>query len=234
MTGQFLSEIVNLEDFEYSCLNIVDAPCGSGKTTFAKNILPKIKPCSPWGEKDMLYLIDTKNGKEQILKSEGFEFGINPWTGEDEWKINGIKVMTYASYALLCKMAPKKEQWQEDSLILCDELHQAVSWSKWKGEDNLHKLAINLIHERINVGNNIVVAISATTKLIHREFGRNKKDIQLYGEPRHYEENKVVKYNDLSLLLRSIDTSKRGIIFVPQITQILKYSNTNKYLINGE
>ena len=35
MQVEYLSNIINLNDFKKNCLNIIEAPCGSGKTTFA-------------------------------------------------------------------------------------------------------------------------------------------------------------------------------------------------------
>lgn len=65
MKGKYLSEIVNVEDLEIGKLNLIEAPCGCGKTTFAKNKLKdmhKEKQYNVFDELynlDMLYLIDT-------------------------------------------------------------------------------------------------------------------------------------------------------------------------------
>ena len=79
MKGEYLSNIIDLNNFKKNCLNLIEAPCGSGKTTFAIQELKKINP-SPWGT-NMLYLIDGTIGKEQLLRTKGVEYGINEWTG---------------------------------------------------------------------------------------------------------------------------------------------------------
>ena len=118
----------------------------------------------------MLYLIDGRAGKEQLLQSKGSQETINFWTGEPEWHLPGIIVMTYAGYAFLNQKKPEQDTWKIDSLIVCDELHNLVKWSKWKKENNIHEYALNLIKERIKTGNNTVVALSATPLKIHQEF----------------------------------------------------------------
>ena len=68
---KWLSEAVPPEEFEKRCLNLVCAPVGCGKSTWALNELSKIvsKPYK------MLYLIDTRNGNNQIvLQNESTAF----------------------------------------------------------------------------------------------------------------------------------------------------------------
>ena len=57
----FLSHkgIINLKEIQYGKLNLIHAPCGSGKTTFVEK---KLWEESYWG--DLLYLIDSRNALE--------------------------------------------------------------------------------------------------------------------------------------------------------------------------
>lgn len=66
MEESWLSEegIINPKEFVYGKLNIIDAPCGCGKTTFVEH---KLWEQSYWGK--MLYLIDTKNALEAFQHS---------------------------------------------------------------------------------------------------------------------------------------------------------------------
>ena len=43
MRGKYLSEIVDIDDFEENKLNLIYAPCGCGKTTFAKTVLKQVQ-----------------------------------------------------------------------------------------------------------------------------------------------------------------------------------------------
>lgn len=126
MKGEYLSEIVSEDDIKEGALNLIYAPCGSGKTTYALNDL-SLYSFANYGNVP-LYLIDTVNGKEQLLRSG--RTAIDPWTEQEYWYIPGImKVMTYAGYASMAQNAPDKDP-AADTLVICDELHNAIKWSK--------------------------------------------------------------------------------------------------------
>ena len=222
MKGYHLSEIVNIDDnLEPWKLNLIYAPCGSGKTTFAKTVLKELADCFSFSP--LLYLIDTAVGKEQLLR--GGEMKINTWTGEPYWKIDGITIMTYAGYAMLYKMAPKHDRWDDLAVIVCDELQNPIQWSKWNKEDNIHKLAMGLIATRINVGENYVIALSATPDKIIKEFEYCINEIPLDGEPLHYEDANTDYYYNLQPVLNKIKPEQKGIIYIPHIRDIVKYNN---------
>ena len=129
MTGEYLNNLVDVNDIECGKLNLIYAPCGSGKTTFAKGNLAKFAE-----EKYLcgfqLFLIDTAIGKDQFLQSGYVEE--NPWTNEPYWVVPGIgKVMTYAGYGKLMECAPKYDYVGIDGLVVCDELQNAIRWSKY-------------------------------------------------------------------------------------------------------
>lgn len=221
MTGEYLSEIIDKKDIKASKLNLIYSPCGSGKTTFARTVLANMK-INPWGL-NLLYLIDGKIGKEQLLRSDGAVCFENMWTGKEEWHLPGITVMTYAGYAILNQKAPEHDVWREDSLIVCDELHNLVKWAKWKNEDNVHEYALDLLKERIKVGNNTLVALSATPTKIKDEFNYCLNEIPLRAIPRHYENESIIYYNNLSLLINKLKRNQRGLIFIARIKEMLKY-----------
>lgn len=220
MEEKYLSEIVDVNDIEKGKLNLITAPCGCGKTTFATDVLAKFGNQLHMCE-NTLYLIDTKTGKDQLLHT-----GIlteNPWTGDEYWEIPGImRVMTYAAYATIVEAAPKHDYWDSGCMIICDELHNAVKWSKWQDND-IHKRAIDIIKDRIRTTECTVVALSATPDAIKDEFGYCLKKIPLSGTPKCYKENSCDIYKSLKLLLTQIEKGKRGIIYLPHIREILKY-----------
>ena len=59
MEESFLSKegIINLDEIQHGKMNIIEAPCGSSKTTFVED---KLYTEAFWG--DLLYLFDTRNG----------------------------------------------------------------------------------------------------------------------------------------------------------------------------
>lgn len=220
MTGEYLSNLVDVNDIECGKLNLIYAPCGSGKTTFAKGKLAKFAKnnylCG-----FSLFLIDTAIGKEQFLQSGYVEE--NPWTNEPYWVVPGIgKVMTYAGYGKLMECAPKYDYVGFDGLVVCDELQNAIQWSKYP-DDTLHQKAIETLAAHITAKESTVVALSATPNLIRKEFSWCLNEVPLYGDPRHFEEKSVQRYCNLKQLLCQIPIGQRGIVYISHISQILKY-----------
>lgn len=220
MTGEYLSNLVDVNDIECGKLNLIYAPCGSGKTTFAKGKLAKFAK-SNYLCGFPLFLIDTAIGKEQFLQSGYVEE--NPWTNEPYWVVPGIgKVMTYAGYGKLMECAPKYDYVGFDGLVVCDELQNAIQWSKYP-DDTLHQKAIETLAAHITAKESTVVALSATPNLIRKEFSWCLNEVPLYGDPRHFEEKSVQRYCNLKQLLRQLPIGQRGIVYISHISQILKY-----------
>ena len=76
---KYLSELVDLATLQKGQLNIIKAPTGSGKTYFALHHIPSLTndPIH-----DVVYLIDTINGKEQILKNYNAVSEYRGWSKE--------------------------------------------------------------------------------------------------------------------------------------------------------
>ena len=67
VTGtKYLSEVVKLDALQKDHLNIIKAPTGSGKTYFALTAIPATLTDAVH---KVVYLIDTINGREQILQN---------------------------------------------------------------------------------------------------------------------------------------------------------------------
>ena len=118
-------------------------------------------------------------------------------------------------------------------MIVCDEFHNAIKWSKIKPnnkdeskntqQENYHAIAVSELTVGLHLHDNMIIALSATPKAIFREFGETVHEVELLGEPRHFEERETVEYNDLSILLNQVSPDKRGIIYVTHISDIIKY-----------
>ena len=227
MKGEYLSNIIDVGELKEGVLNLIVAPCGSGKTYFAKNELRELNKYyrDELVQPPMLYLIDTAIGKEQLLHSKEARPEINFWTEKPYWVLPDITVMTYAGYATLHEKAPKYDTWHNiKSVIICDELHNAVNWSKWTNRDNIHKKAIELISYNIMMSQSIVVCITATPDSVREYFSFCEiNEVSLSGEPRHYENGEEIFYSNLTLLLKGIKKGKRGIVYLEKISEIIKY-----------
>ena len=220
----FLSHkgIIDFDEIQYGKLNLIHAPCGSGKTTFVEK---KLWEESYWG--DLLYLIDSRNALE-AFKIRGEE---KEYNGKIYYKHRGITAMTYATFAALCIYKPDEWLWNdEDSLIVCDELQSVIKWSHIKnGEDdlwfrrdsNLHKTALEELHKRIKAGAR-VVAITATPDSIENEFKDYFFKVPIHGVLKQYHAEHTFNFQNLSSLATILPADKRGVIYTPHVTQIHK------------
>ena len=224
MEESFLSKegIITLNEIVHGKLNIIDAPCGCGKTTFVEK---KLWQEAYWG--DLLYLIDSRNALEAFkLRGEEKEYN-----GKKYYKHRGITAMTYATFAALCIYKPNEWLWNDEgALIVCDELQSAIKWSRIrKGEEdfwfrkdyNLHKTALEELHKRINIGAR-VVAITATPDSVRKEFNDEYVDVPIHGVLKRYHAKKTYPFQNLSSLVSVLPADKRGVIYTPHIGQIHK------------
>lgn len=221
MDGHWLSDegVIDLRKIEFGKLNIIEAPCGCGKTTFVENEVWKESMCG-----DLLYLIDTVNGLE-AFKERG---EVKEYEGHYYLKHRGITAMTYATFAVLCIYKPNEWLWDDDfALIVCDELQSAIRWSKIKRGNNervdvnVHLVALSELHKRIKAGARIIV-ITSTPKTVREEFENKYVDIPINGVLRKYEAKEVRRFRHLSTVIPLLPLEKRGIIYTPHIKQILE------------
>ena len=63
--SKYLSELVDCSAFQKGKLNLIEAPTGCGKTFFALKHIPSLVKNPLY---KVVFLIDTTNGKEQIMK----------------------------------------------------------------------------------------------------------------------------------------------------------------------
>lgn len=211
----FLGEdgVILFKEIQYGKLNIITAPCGSGKTTFVEDKLWKE---AWWG--DLLYLIDSKNGLD-AFKARGEQ---KEYNGEIYYKHKGITAMTYGTFAMLCIHKPDEWLWDgEEALIVCDELQSAIRWSKIPQKNspvNLHEVALLELHKRIKTGAR-VVAITATPSTIKQAFEREYVNVPIHGKLKHYRAEKKRIFRNLQEIIPQLPADKRGIIYTPQIRQ---------------
>lgn len=223
MEKKYLSDkgVINLKEIQNGKLNIIDAPCGSGKTSFIENVLWKE---SYWGR--LLYLTDTKNGLE-AFKRRG---ELKEYKGIQYYSHEGITAMTYAGFATYCKYQWAEWTWNdEDSLIVCDELQSAIKWARIIQKDehgviirkeNIHKTALTELHKRIDIGAR-VVAISATTFAIREEFKDKCIDVPIHADLIKYEIKHKIKYQNIQNIINELPADKKGLIYVPHVSNMI-------------
>ena len=140
ITGEkYLSDLVSIEMLVKDKLNIIQAPTGSGKTYFALNAIPAA--CKDAHHK-VVYLIDTINGKEQILNNYKAIREYKTWRAtvseEALWfeKDERIVVMTYARFGMI--IAKELDFHKHFDYIICDELHSLLKFQNFSAKPNSH------------------------------------------------------------------------------------------------
>ena len=117
-----------MKDLRAGKLNLVFAPCGSGKTYFVENVLKNVRK-RPGG--NMLYLAPTV-ALVRALKFRGESYLTTDGHGHfmREWRHAGITAMTYAAFASIIKREREAgtyddaKLWNDRAIICADELSQ--------------------------------------------------------------------------------------------------------------
>lgn len=243
MEGSYLSELVDPKEAAYcQQLNLIVAPCGAGKTTFAIEQLATL-----WGDRQTsLYLIDTVAGKEQLLQNPKCQRYEKGWRKDEDFSDKTYKgkitVMTYAQFGTLCKHFPKW-YWGLDTII-CDEIHKLFEMRLWgiakkiPKAENVYDHAWEAIFEAFYFWRvQSVVAMTATPTLLYRNFSEKVDGewfesslldtaihhVPLNGVPRHYEQRNIHEYNNLTALCNRLPADKKGILYIPRIAMMEHY-----------
>ena len=222
----YVSDVVDMDDIQQGKLNLVYAPCGSGKTFFVENtLMNRFK--NP--KQNLLYLAPTISLVE-AQKRRGKEIEIPYGNGHyaKAWRYPGITAMTYAAFGAM--MNGKRndgtyrdaECWNDHSVICADELSQGITQSNFDNNSsiNVTRIALKELKTRIENKSNTVITISATPQKLINEYAWDIRVIGMFLIPDGYKEKTIKHYYDLNNLLNSIDPHKRGLIYAPHVTQM--------------
>lgn len=222
----YVSDVIDVNNIQQGKLNLVFAPCGSGKTFFIENILINYQKNH---KQNMLYLAPTISLVDaQKHRGEEIEIPYGNGLCAKAWRYPGITAMTYAAFGTM--MNGKKndgtyrdsECWNNHSIICADELSQGINQSNFKNNDpiNVTRIALEELRTRIKNKTNTVITISATPRKLADKYFFDVHPIAMYLNPDSYKEKTVKNYYNLNNLLNSIDPHKRGLIYAPHVTQM--------------
>ena len=224
----WLSDVLNTDDFRKGFLNVVDAPCGCGKTNAAINT---IAPMASHPYKS-LYLIDTISGCQRVANDKSKKL-THPCLFYDDDIVNGgfdcefdkskIVVTTYAKFGVWCSQFPNFADHFE--VIVCDEVHNLVQFATFSDEGNFTAIARDSICAAVKRGKTLFVGITATPGFLER-----LRCPQYYvpldtSQLNHYTEENTVFYASVNALLRSIPPTQHGAIYVSRVTQMIQLAD---------
>lgn len=224
----YLSEVLDTSHFRKGFFNIIEAPCGSGKT---KAAIDKIAPLASSLDK-AIYLIDTKLGKDRLAKDEKLT---TPYYGYAEDVDYGhyfgldsdgkLCVTTYAQFGFWCANHgidfPSFYEY-----IICDEPQNLVNFSeigcKSKADTNYHRIARTAIDRACWMGDAYVIGITATPKPLAKLSAIPMLIPVDRTNLRHYTETQTISYASFQSALESIKVGQRGGIYIKHIQPIIK------------
>lgn len=252
---EYLSEVIEQRGYHLvsDMINLIIAPCGTGKTTFIVNdVLPNYK------DKVVVYLCDTTMLKEELIHD-----GMTELTGQGLLQKPGIYVCTYQrfgtwlaeeeAYKLIYKKERKSDLLNRVDLLICDEGHNLIRYSNIgkqriaKAIEDSGEHTVALI-ERFSSGcsylvDNLVkykqerkmeiIMLSATPDKIssHPNFKGYIHNVLQGYIPNGYKENKIIYFDNYKSITR---IEGKCLIYTNQITRarhIHKYFEEQGYSV---
>ena len=238
---KYLSEVIDISTLRKKQLNIIKAPTGCGKTYFALNTIGSL--CEN-AYHQALYLIDTINGREQIIRryknvssvdwqwikvvSEG---GI--WFEED----NRIAIMSYHKFGMI--VANDLDFYNRFDYIICDEIHSLIHYRAFDKKPNSCVIALSGLKKAVLNDRTTVIALTATPNAIIENFFYDYNDEISDGwyvvpidqsDLRHYEPKKVESFTNLKEVLRVQSREQTGIVFMEHVKPMIEFEAFAKEL----
>jgi len=219
---KYLSELVDVAALQKGQLNVIKAPTGSGKTYFALEHIPSLVPDSVH---QVVYLIDTINGKEQILRNYNAISEYCGWSKEVDaggmWfePTGKVVILTYAKFGyLLMRYTDFHEHF---SYIICDEIHSLLKFQHFSKQPNLHSIAKSGLEQAVKRNKSVVIALTATPNTIYKEFQASSTEIPIdQSELIHYEVEETIGYTNLDSVLSEIEIGSVGLCYMTRISQM--------------
>ncbi len=225
---KYLSELVDLSLLKKNRLNMIKAPTGSGKTVFALEHIPNLTADTLH---NVIFLIDTINGKEQLLRNPKATSEYYGWAREaDEGGMwfegdDRVIIMTYAKFGYLSQ---KYTDFHANfDYIICDELHSLIHFQGFSPKPNTHSIALMMLKSAVRNNRTTVIALSATPRKAKEEFADAYYELPIDQEDLiHYDVEQIVPFSSLDYLLSSMDPADTGVCYTSHIRKMLEIEHS--------
>lgn len=242
----YLSDIIEIDEFRKGQANIIVAPCHSGKTTAATEILTAHKAMSYNG----LVLIDTTAGRDSLLKHEKVQRTpaeiaetLNPYTQATNARTDTYVTMTYYEFGVYARNCP--EELNRFSAIICDEMHNLIHYlaieearnkkedpdgilAELGGTDLEYSFALEFLLRKATSSHPdapLIIIMTATPRCLYRKFAETQTPYVVFDytdKVRCDKTNNIIHYSNFRTLIQQIDT--RAIVYVPTISLMQEFS----------
>ena len=228
--SKFLSELVDCSALQQERLNIIKAPTGSGKSYFALHHIPSLTTDAVH---EVVYLIDTINGKEQLVRNYNAISEYHGWSQEVEangmWfdPNNQVVVLTYAKFGYLFTKYP--DFYKKFAYIICDEIHSLLKFQHFSKVPNYHSLARMALELAVKDSPAIVIALTATPNRVYEGFNASATEIPVdQNDLKQYEVKETVGYTNLVSVLDQVDTGSVGVCYISRIHAMIEFEKVAK------
>lgn len=223
--NKYLSELVDCSTLQKEKLNIIKAPTGSGKTYFALHHIPTLTKDAIH---EVVYLIDTINGKEQIVRNYNAVSEYHKWSKEVEeggmWfePNNHVVILTYAKFGYL--FTKYLDFYKKFQYIICDELHSLLKFQHFSRTPNYHSIARGALELAVKDSPATVIALTATPATINEGFNAQTVEIPIdQKELKQYEVKETVGYTNLDSVLSRVESGTVGLCYIGRIQRMIDF-----------
>ena len=236
-----LSKVIDCSALQKGRANIIVAPCDSGKTTAAHKIMEH----HARHPSNVLYLIDTRAGKDSLILrekaqkcTESWLHAYDPhWWGDRPDRIN-FAVMTYYQFGHSLREEPTFMIGID--LIICDEIHNLVKYAGIEASTNEQDDLLGTPDEQVcckqalesigrlaslDLGGPMVVMLTATPSAITKKFtamGVPYVCLDYYGKVYEDDTRQRIYYANFEDVLGAING--KTLIYVPTIELMKEYA----------
>ena len=235
MERQYLLDYINENECEFyrGCFNIIQTPCGSGKTFFCMDVI--CNPNTKYTLNRCLYVTDTRALADSVRLDYEKKTGMK--ASQWNWNLNVITYQTFTNIIHQKKKNSELNEWlKQYDYIFLDEVHQLFIYSRnfdktKKGDNARYSIAIESLETICN--RTTLICLSATPSPLYEHIfkcglGDIVHDIVLPGDVckiKSYVTHTTQRTIDLHEVVYNLklDDNTKVFLYCQQVNQMKSY-----------